>query len=240
MKKIIYIAFAAAALAAVSCAKNAEFNETPVNGEQALTLNFTCGNLATRSVDGVSNENLIKQIDYFIFAYGSDGKVANDAEYVYKGSIVPTDGGLNPNGYSTGIPEGYLNKIFPDGNTAAVVMAIANYVGNYGPTADEPETTIPEDATTWEALHALEVGPTFFKDGGPGFQLRWPRKMDPDDNDLFFVMAADSVEVSLKTSGKYAVEEEVPLKRLASKVTVDFDYENYLEKKYKELSEEAD
>ena len=64
MKKIIYIAFAAAALAAVSCAKNAEFIETPVDGEQVLTLNFTTGSLQTRAVAGVDNENLVKRIDY--------------------------------------------------------------------------------------------------------------------------------------------------------------------------------
>ena len=231
MKKIFYIAFAAAALAAVSCAKNAEFIDTPVDGEQALTLNFTCGSMATRAVEGVDNENLVKRIDYFFFPYGEDGKVDPSAEYVWKGSVIPEEGHEHDITYRETISPGILNKIFPDGNKKAVVMAIANYVGKYGPTATSPETTIPEDAKTWKALHELEVGPTFFKDGGPGFQLRWPRRMMPDDEDLFFVMAADSVEVALNTTGQYAIDAEVPLKRLASKVTVEFTFEECIDDK---------
>ena len=231
MKKIFYIAFAAAALAAVSCAKNAEFIDTPVDGEQALTLNFTCGSMATRAVEGVDNENLVKRIDYFFFPYGEDGKVDPSAEYVWKGSVIPEEGHEHDITYRETISPGILNKIFPDGNKKAVVMAIANYVGTYGPTATSPETTIPEDAKTWKALHELEVGPTFFKDGGPGFQLRWPRRMMPDDEDLFFVMAADSVEVALNTTGQYAIDAEVPLKRLASKVTVEFTFEECIDDK---------
>lgn len=231
MKKIIYIAFAAASLAAVSCAKTAEFDKTPVAGEQTLTLNFTTGSMATRAVDGVDNENLVKQIDYFFFPYGTDGKVDPNAEYVYKGTLVPEAGHERDITYRETISPGILNKIFPDGNTKAVVMAIANYVGKYGPTANEPETTIPEDAKTWKQLHELEVGPTFFKDGGPGFQLRWPRRLMPNDPSLFFVMAADSVEVELNKAGQYAIDKEVPLKRLASKVTVNFTYEECLEEK---------
>lgn len=246
MKKIIYIAFAAAALAAVSCAKNAEFDETPVAGEQTLTLNFTTGSMATRA-DGdgvttatsVNNEDLIKRIDFFFFPYNEEGTVDPDAEYVYKGTLIPEDDGLAGT-YRKTISPGVLNQIFPDGNTKAAVMAIANYVGKYGPTANEPETTIPEDAKTWKQLHELEVGPTFFKDGGPGFQLRWPRRLMPDDEDLFFVMAADAVEVELKKDGQYAIDAEVPLKRLASKVTVNFTYEECLEKKTNKDGEVTD
>ena len=231
MKKIFfYIIGAAALLAAASCSKNAEFVDTPEPGEQALTLNFTTGNLQTRTVAGVGNENLIKQIDYFFFPYGEDGTVDPSTPYAYKGQLIPTDDGL-AGSYTENIEPGVLNKIFPNGNTKAVVMAIANYIGKFGPTAETPETTIPEDADTWEELHALEVGPTFFKDGGAGFQLRWPRRMNPDEENIFFVMAADSVEVELATAGQYAIDAEVPLKRLASKVTVDFTYEDCLEVK---------
>ena len=66
MKKIFYIVFAAAALAAVSCSKNAEFNVDPA--EPGLTLTFTCTDLATRGeVDGKKNENRVDRIDYFFF-----------------------------------------------------------------------------------------------------------------------------------------------------------------------------
>lgn len=246
MKKLFYIAFAAAALAAVSCAKNAEFTETPVDGEQALVLNFTTGSLQTRTVKGVDNENLVKRIDYFFFPYKEDGKVDPNAEYAYKGSVIPGEGHELEIEYRETISPGVLNKIFPDGNKKAVVMAIANYVGKYGPTARQPETTIPEDAKTWQALHELEVGPTFFKDGGSGFGLRYPRKMNPNEDALFFVMAADSVEVALNTTGQYAIDAEVPLKRLASKVTVQFTFEECIDKgikwvpQYQEDQEGAD
>ena len=230
MKKIIYIACAAAALAAVSCAKSVEFDETPVAGEQSLTLNFTTGSMATRAVDGLDNENLVKRIDYFFFPYGTDGTVDPSATYVYKGSVIPEAGHELDITYRETISPGILNKIFPDGNTTAMVFAVANYVGKYGPTATTPETTIPEDADTWEELHALEVGPTFFKDGGPGFGLRWPRRMMPDDEALFFVMSGEA-EIELETEGNYAIDAEIPLKRLASKVTVNFTYEDCLETK---------
>ena len=230
MKKIFYyILGVAALLAAASCEKTPDWNNNE-GSEQALTLTFSCGDLATRTVAGVGNENLIKQIDYFFFPYNADGIVDPDTKYVYKGQLIPEDNGLAGE-YTETIEPGVLSKIFPDGNMTAVVMAIANYVGKFGPTAETPETTIPEDADTWAELHALEVGPTFFKDGGAGFQLRWPRKMDPTDEDLFFVMAADSVEVSLNMTGDYAIKQEVPLKRLASKVTVDFTYQEYTDEK---------
>lgn len=228
MKKIIYIVIGVAALlVAASCEKNPEWN-TGVS-DQAFTLTFTTGKMATRTVDGVDNEDLIKRIDYFFFPYGTDGEVDPEAEYVYKGTLIPEDDGL-AGSYTESITPGVLNKIFPNGNEKAVVLAIANYIGKYGPTAENPETTIPEDAKTWEDLHSLVVGPTFFKDGGPGFQLRWPRKLNPGDDDLFFVMAGE-VEVSLNTSGRYAINAEVPLKRLASKVTVQFTFEECIDDK---------
>ena len=228
MKKIIYyIIGVAVLLAAASCQKAPEWNDE--GSEQALTLTFTCSDMATRTVAGVSNEDLIKQIDYFFFPVNAQGEVDPTTEYVYSGTLIPTDGGL-AGSYTESFQPGVLNKIFPNGNTKAMVFAIANYVDKYGSTATNPVTTIPEDAKTWEALHALEVGQTFFKDGGPGFQLRWPRKMDPDDEDLFFVMAAEKL-VTLQTSGQFAIDAKVPLKRLASKVTVDFTYEECTDEK---------
>ena len=224
MKKIVNILLGVVALlASASCERSLEFKEDV--SEQALTLNFTTGNMATRTVLGVDNENLIKRIDYFFFPYGSDGKVDPSTEYVYKGSVVPEEGHLYDLTYKETLRPAILNQIFPDGNNKAVVMAIANYIGKYGATATEPETTIPEDAKTWEDLHALEVGQTFFKDGGAGFGLRWPRKLNTDAEELFFVMAADSVEVELNKTGKYAIDAIVPLKRLASKVTVQFTFQ---------------
>ncbi|MBQ6761689.1 MAG: hypothetical protein IJP49_02960 [Bacteroidales bacterium] len=250
MKKIIYIAFAAAALAAVSCAKNAEFDSVKGDLSQGLTIRFTTGDLATRAtVEGVDNENLIKKIDYFIFPYNVDdeGKMVGTTEYVYKGTVVPEDDGLAGTYEETFAP-GVLNDIFPNGATKAMVFAVANFVDKYGAAVESPNMTIPETVKTWEDLHALEVGETFFKDGGPGFELRWPRVMQPSPyevttegeggasttetvtDDLFFVMTGEE-EIELVTTGSYAVDAEIPLKRLASKVTVDFTYENVIEEK---------
>ena len=250
MKQIIYIAFAAAALAAVSCAKNAEFDSVKGDLSQGLTIRFTTGDLATRAtVEGVDNENLIKKIDYFIFPYNVDdeGKMVGTTEYVYKGTVVPEDDGLAGTYEETFAP-GVLNDIFPNGATKAMVFAVANFVDKYGAAVESPNMTIPETVKTWEDLHALEVGETFFKDGGPGFELRWPRVMQPSPyevttegeggasttetvtDDLFFVMTGEE-EIELVTTGSYAVDAEIPLKRLASKVTVDFTYENVIEEK---------
>ena len=49
-------------------------------------------------------------------------------------------------------------------------------------------------------------------------------------DDLFFVMTGEA-EIELSTSGSYAVDAEIPLKRLASKVTVNFTYEPVVEEK---------
>ncbi|MBQ3765349.1 MAG: hypothetical protein II874_01240 [Bacteroidales bacterium] len=229
MKKIIYIAFAAAALAAVSCSKNAEFNVDPA--EPGLTLTFTCTDLATRGeVDGKKNENRVDRIDYFFFPLGADG-VADDTKPVYGNymEIAPED---NLEGqYTEVIEPGVLAKIFPDGATKAMIFAVANYNGEEPLiSGTAPVTDFSESELTWGYLHGLEVGATFTKDGGPGFGLRWPRAMKVDDPLLYFVMSADT-EIELMTTGQYAVKATVPLERLASKVTASFTYENYLERK---------
>lgn len=228
MKKLYYI-IGVAVLLAVSCERELNWNEES-SSEEGIALSFSCSDMATRAVDGVGNENLIKKIDYFIFAYGEDGTVADDAEYVYTKTLVPKDNGLAGT-YKDTIQTGVLNQIFANGSKA-MVFAVANYVDNYGsnPSLDSPTTTIPEDVKTWKGLHELEVGATFFEDGGEGFELRWPRKMTPDNPNLFFVMTGEK-EIELNPSGRFAVQAEIPLKRLASKVTVSFEYEEFIEQK---------
>ena len=248
MKKTIYIALAAV-LAAVSCAKTTEFDSVQSDPSvQGVTIRFTTGDLSTRAtVEGVGNEDLIKKIEYFIFPLNLDdnGKMVGTTEYVYKGTLVPEDDGLAGE-YEATFSPGILSQIFPDGATKAMVFAVANYVDKFGAAVETPNTTIPESATTWADLHALEVGETFFKDGGAGFGLRWPRVMKPSPyevpaeeeggepqtvtDDLFFVMTGEE-EIELVTTGGYAVDAEIPLRRLASKVTVDFTYENVIEEK---------
>ena len=229
MKKILYIAFAAAMLAAVSCAKELELKVNNDSDAQGLTLTFSCGDMATRgeaeatTVDGVSNENLIKKIDYFFFPVNEEGTVDDDTEYVYNDTFTPEDDGLAET-YTITFTPGVLSKIFPNGAKEAMIFAVANYVDKFGTAVESPITTIPADVKTWGDMHSLRVGETFFKDGGSGFGLRWPRIMQPNDGDLFFVMTGEQ-KITLLTAGSYAIDAEVPLKRLASKVTAKFTYE---------------
>ena len=235
MKKVLYIVFAAVALVATSC--QMEMGPLgPADPDQGLILKFSCGDMVTKApVNGDNNENLVKYIDYFIFPLNSEEKVEDDTEYAYKGErFIPGEGHGLDGSYEVTIQPGKLAEIFPDGATKAVVFAVANYVDKDGgnPSIDSPITTIPDDVKTWRALHNLEVGSTFFYDDlNPDFQLRWPRRMNPDCDSLFFVMVADSVVVDLHTSGLYAIDATIPLKRLASKVTVSFTYESVREEK---------
>ena len=225
MKKIVYYIIGVTALLAVaSCEKTPAFDEG--SPKQGLMLNFTCVDAGTRAatVEGVSNENLIKRIDYFIFACDADGVVEDDAAPALSGVIEPSDGLLLS--YTETISPEALADVFPDNNQKAVVFAVANFVDYYGAAVTSPQTVIPDSVKTWKGLHELEVGETFFKDGGAGFTLRWPRVMQPNDNKLFFVMVGEQV-VELKTTGSYAIDAEVHLKRLASKVTVKFNYADY-------------
>ncbi|MBQ6762418.1 MAG: hypothetical protein IJP49_06670 [Bacteroidales bacterium] len=220
MKKIIYIAAAAAALAAVSCTRDLEWKNAVDVADQNLTLTFSCGDLATRAdgdesttVDGVNNENRVNRIDFFIFPLNSEGTVDGSTEYVYSGELVP-EAQASDNKYTkviTGDAALKLSKIFPDGATKAMVFAVANYYGKEGITVK-----------SWDDIHALEVGDTFTKDAGEGFGTRWPHPMETDHEELFFVMTGEK-EIELKT-GQYVIDDTVPLKRLASKVTVEFDY----------------
>ena len=227
MKKFLYIVFVAVALVAISCQQQYMVPDVPDAADQGLILRFSASKMLTKAA-GVDNEDMVKQIEYFLFPLNSEGKVDDTTEFVYNNKITPDDGLLGT--YETVIQPGVLSKLFPDGATEAVVFAVANYCAS-----DNAGTfsvaEIPDTVRTWKGLHDLEVGATFFKAGGPGFGKRWPRVMQPSDENLFFVMAADSVGVQLHTSGSYAINEEIPLKRLASKVTVDFTYETCVETK---------
>ena len=228
MKKIIYIVIAAVAFVATSCQMDMGFDR-PVSKDQGLILKFSCDEMLTKApIEGLDNEDMVKQIEYFLFPLNSEGKVEDATEYVYHNTITP-DNGL-AGSYEEVIQPGVLSELFPDGATEAVVFAVANYCDS-----DNAGTfsiaSIPETVTTWKDLHDLEVGATFFKAGGSGFGKRWPRVLQPDDESLFFVMVADSVGVQLHTTGSYAVDAEVPLNRLGSKVTVNFEYETVVETK---------
>lgn len=231
MKRIIYyIAIAAVMLAATSCVE--PLDQAPASS-QGLTLSFSCGTMTKATVAGVGNENLIKRIDYFIFPLNGSGSVDNNTKSIFHDYIVPTDGGLNIT-YKKTLNSNQIATIFANA-TEVMLFAVANYVDKVGAAVESPNTTIPtdsEDKITWQALHELEVGETFFyndgklkDDGSYKFGLRWPRKMNPDDSRLFFVMTGEKKVTSQQLST------EIPLARLASKVTVEFAYQNYTDTK---------
>lgn len=244
MKKFIhYIAFVAAMLATSSCVE--PLNNIIPGQSQDFTISFSCGAMTKATVEGVNNENLVKRIDYFIFPYGSVDDVPDDAVCAYSGTIDVTD---DPNTtvneqlaktYTETIAREHFSKIFPNGADKAVVFAVANYVDYYGSnnSMTNPNTTLPDPAGedyTWGELHAMEVGATFFYDDfTEAFGLRWPHTMDPlkpNENKhkgLFFVMTGEAV-VNL-VAGTDGINGKVPLKRLASKVTVNFTYEDMVE-----------
>ena len=179
MKRILYIiAFAAALLAASSCVE--PLAPVILDKDQDFTLSFSCGVMTKATVEGDGNENLVKRIDYFVFPYGTNGKVADTDECAYSGTIDVTD---DPSttvneqlalSYTATIPHDKLVDIFPDGNTKAVVFAVANYVDKFGANNSlaSPNTTLPApengEKYTWGELHAIEVGATFFYDDGTG------------------------------------------------------------------------
>lgn len=223
MKRIInYIVLVAAMLTATSCVE--PLDHTASAPDQGFTLSFSCGTMTKAPVEGVSNENLIKRIDYFIFPLNTSGTVDNTTKSIYHDYIVPTDGGLGIT-YSKTINHDQIMTIFANGATKVKLFAVANYVDKFGAAVESPNTTIPADSEgkiSWQALHELEVGETFFKDGGQVgdnyFGLRWPRKMNPNDPNLFFVMTGEET-ISLQQ-----LSTNIPLKRLASKVTVKFTF----------------
>ncbi len=238
MKRIrYYFVFVATLFAVASCVE--PLDSFIPGQEQDFILSFSCGAMTKGDDDPTTAnnyENLIKKIDYFIFPVNAEGKVEDNTPYAVKGTIT-TDPN-NPNSgfaltYTKKLSHEDLIKCFPNSNTTAVVFAVANYVNKFGANPSlTPSTTIPEDADTWAELHALEVGATFFyddgklnEDGTPKFGLRWPRKMNPDNANLFFVMTGEK-EIALKPTPTTDNPNPnlIPLKRLASKVTVKFNY----------------
>ena len=234
MKRFIhYIAFVAAMFATTSCVE--PLTSVIPGQSQEFTISFSCGTMTkAETVEGVNNENLVKRIDYFIFPYGTIEEVTDDAVCVYSGTITVPENEQLAKSYTETIARENFSKIFPNGADKAVVFAIANYVDNFGAnnSMTAPNTTLPAPAGedyTWGELHAMEVGATFFYDDFTAdFGLRWPHTMDPlkpNDNKhkgLFFVMTGEAV-INLAANSD-GINGKVPLKRLASKVTVNFTY----------------
>ncbi|MBQ6577091.1 MAG: hypothetical protein IJL91_05020 [Bacteroidales bacterium] len=251
-KTIIYILSAAMAIAAaVSCSETPELNK-PVfpEGQQGIYLKFNAGELATKAtVPGENNENYVGRIDFFIFpmdSLGTDGKlyVKYDSEYSVSGSWVRggsasaewtyTEGNDEQWQYKKVMTADEINAIFPNGADSAMVFAVANYCD-----MENNIIAVPTDDKTWKGMRKLEVGAAFYKDAGtngkdpsdPDYEyygLRWPNPKATTDETLFFVMTAEQGIKLDKVNGTVG---EVGLARLASKVTVDFKYQEVIDDK---------
>lgn len=198
MKKILtYMVWAFAAAAAVSCAKD-PMKILESNGD-GLTLQFSAGSMTTKA--GENYENKVNKIDYFVFAYGTDGKVDSTANAVYKNTITPSDAGFSET-YSDRLTTEQINTIFPvGGNTKALVFAVANYTGTY-----------KSEKPSLNDLLEIEVRSTF-ADGD-----RWPHPLATTDETLYFVMTG-SADLEMTSPST-----DIELNRLASKVTVKFNF----------------
>ena len=222
MKKILHIlALAAVSLTAtVSCSKNIEWNDPLEGGQEAFTLRFASSAMTKADVDGSDRENYVGSLQFFVFPADAAGEVADGTEYVFSAtyasgaegwtysaaSAATDDAPAQKEKWTFSLTKAQIATLFPVGTSKVKVFAVANY-------------EVPAETKTWKDMNAIEVGATFTKDGGPGYGLRWPRPMQPDDPDLYFVMTG-TADVELGDA-----EAKVMLARLASKVTVSFEYE---------------
>lgn len=221
MKKILYIlALAAISLTAtVSCSKNFEWND-PLDSQEAFTLRFAASAMTKADVDGTDRENYVGSLQFFVFPVDATGKVADNTEYIFSATYASDAEGWTYSAASEAtentpaqkekwtfsLTKAQIATLFPVGTTQVKVFAVANY-------------TVPAEKKTWKDINGIEVGATFTKDGGPGYGKRWPRVMQPDDENLYFIMTGQA-DVELGDA-----EKKILLARLASKVTVSFEYE---------------
>ena len=227
MKKILYIlALAAVSLTAtVSCSKNFEWND-PLDGQEAFTLRFAASTMTKADVDGTDRENYVGSLQFFVFPVDASGEVADNTEYIFSAtyasdaegwtysaaSEATEDTPAQKEKWTFSLTKAQIATLFPVGTTQVKVFAVANY-------------TVPAEKKTWKDINGIEVGATFTKDGGPGYGKRWPRVMQPDDENLYFIMTGQA-DVELGDA-----EKKILLARLASKVTVSFEYEEVTDSK---------
>lgn len=227
MKKILYIlALAAISLTAtVSCSKNIEWND-PLDSQEAFTLRFAASTMTKADIDGTDRENYVGSLQFFVFPVDVTGKVADDTEYIFSAtyasdaegwtysaaSEATEDTPAQKEKWTFSLTKAQIATLFPIGTTQVKVFAVANY-------------TVPAEKKTWKDINGIEVGATFTKDGGPGYGKRWPRVMQPDDENLYFIMTGQA-DVELGDA-----EKKILLARLASKVTVSFEYETVTDSK---------
>ena len=197
MKKYIIIASVFAALLPVASCQRESVNEAPVG--EGLSLTFTCSKIGTKAEKpGTGNENLIKTLDVFLFSDAYD-------EYRHHWRFSPE-----------------IEDSFTCFIQAAVitsdnykVYSIANYPG------PESDFIVSGTEATLAQLQALALSESSYRT----FTAASGSSVNPAANeDLCLVMTglAENITVQVVPGQTLVGKAEVDLKRLPSKVTMDF------------------
>lgn len=195
------------ALALSSCQKELQGGDGARDGAPGVKLLFSLGGIDTKAglsgtIAGVEtlHENDINTIDYFLYPTGSTGNAlvhghvtADDIAYSNSrdGQTL-----INAPCYSVNVGDGMLRSLFSGGavNSTCDVYVIANYPGTLDHTGN----------TSLSYLKDIVVSTTF-KDTTP----------------TEFVMDGEALAVMYDRSKTDAAEGIVPMKRVASKVTLE-------------------
>ena len=201
MKNIYRILFALVFAAGLqACEREAVEEET---GE-GIKVSIQCAADTKATRDGVGNENLIKTVDYFLFS--GDGSTG---VYRYKGRIEPT---------ATSYFTFYIQSSFVP-NGSYTVFVIVNYPGSDSDLGSSLPDAPDSERKTYEQLKSIAlseaVNTTFTSYSGGKFSVI-------DDDDLALVMTGSDTFTVDDTQRPLVGTASVDLRRLASKVTMNF------------------
>lgn len=199
MKKYIIIASVFAALLSLASCQRESVNEAP-DGE-GLSLTFTCSTIGTKAEKpGTGNENLIKTLDVFLFSEAYD-------EYRRHWRFTPEIEDSFTCFIQAAVIDNYSHKY--------KVYSIANYPG------PETDFVIGGNNATQAQLQALALSESSYHT----FTTASGSSLAPAANeDLCLVMTglAENITVQVVPGQTLVGKAEVDLKRLPSKVTMDF------------------
>jgi len=202
MKKIYsIIALIFASVAIVSCERDGLVEEESGEG---IKITMRCADDTKATKDGVGNENLIKTIDYFLFT--EDG---SSGVYRYKGRLSPS---------ATSYYTFYIQSSFVS-NGDYTVFAIVNYPGSEDDLGPDGGDSDESERKTLAELQALAVAEstvaTFCSYNDGDYEA-----ISTDDVNL--VMTGLAAFTVTDTERPLVGTAEVDLKRLCSKITMDF------------------
>ena len=197
MKKYIIIASVFAALLSLASCQRESVNEAP-DGE-GLRLTFTCSTIGTKAEKpGTGNENLIKTLDVFLFP-------AAGGKHLHHWRFTPEI----EDSFTCFIQAAVIDE------ADYKVYSIANYPG------PETDFVIGGEKATQAQLQALALSESSYHT----FTAAAGSDLTPAANeDLCLVMTglAENITVQVVPGQTLVGKAEIDLKRLPSKVTMDF------------------